>query len=79
MYKQRIYVGASRLFTSQRSVFHSDSEPTAETHPQYAYVIGPFRTKRAAEFMRDFGANNPHCQCVADAERLAKLQAAGKL
>lgn len=40
----------------------------------YMYSIGPFRTRRGADFMAAYGANNPHCQCVADAERLAKAQ-----
>lgn len=39
-------------------------------------VIGPFRTVRGAEFMRQYGEGNPHCQTVGDAERLAKQYAA---
>jgi hypothetical protein len=60
-----------------RSVFYmAVVEPTQEMCPQYSAVIGPFRTKRGAEFMRDHGAGNPHCQTVADAERIAKQIAA---
>jgi len=54
-------------------VFKSATKPTEATHGhQYLAVIGPFRTKAGAEFMANNGWNNPHCQCVADAERLAK-------
>ena len=35
-------------------------------------LIGPFRTVRAAELTAKTGAGNPHIQCVADAERIAK-------
>jgi hypothetical protein len=68
---KRYYVGlrpnASRAVFSMAVV-----EPTQEMCPQYNAVIGPFRTKRGAEFMRDNGAGNPHCQTVQDAERIAK-------
>lgn len=56
-----------------RAVFYmAVVEPTREMCPKYSAVIGPFRTKRGAEFMRDHGAGNPHCQTVRDAERIAK-------
>lgn len=59
-----------------RTVFRSATVPTFETHGQtYVCTIGPFRTKRGAEFMRDHGRGNPHCQCVNDAEHIAKGQA----
>lgn len=68
--KTKIYVGIS---DGKRSVFRSEFEPTFATHGgQFAAVIGPFRTKRGAEFMRDHGRANPHCQCVNDAEHLAQ-------
>lgn len=53
-----------------REVFRATDTPTPEVY-RYAAVVGPFRTKRGAEFMRDHGAGNPHCQCVNDAERIA--------
>lgn len=59
-----------------REVFRAEVTPTAESHPQYKAVVGPFRTSQAARFMRDCGVNNPHVQTVADAERLAKEQPA---
>jgi hypothetical protein len=56
-----------------RSVFYmAVVEPTREMCPQYSAVIGPFRSKQGAEFMAEHGANNPHVQCVADAERIAR-------
>ena len=68
--KTRSYVGIGP--DGNRKVFRSASKPEAETHGSiYSAVIGPFRTVRGAEFMVKFGAGNPHCQTVADAERLA--------
>jgi hypothetical protein len=69
----RLYVGV-RVDNGKRERFRSAVTPTQDTHGQtYIYAIGPFRTVAGAEFMRDYGANNPHCQCVSDAERLARL------
>jgi hypothetical protein len=66
-----LYVGAEKL-SGRRKVFYAKDEPTEATHGTlYSYVIGPFYTVRGAQFMRD-NANNPHCQCVSDAERLAR-------
>lgn len=57
----------------ESEIFKCDYIPTFETHGKiYNYVIGPFLTKRAAVFMKNHGNSNPHCQCVADAEKLAK-------
>lgn len=68
---RRWYVG---LKNGDRHLFYSDSEPTQLSHGSiYNAVIGPFRTKRGACFMVNFGASNPHCQTVSDAERLGKL------
>jgi hypothetical protein len=55
------------------AVFPCEAVPTFESHGHlFAAVVGPFRTKRAAVFMA-MTAPNPHCHCVADAERLVKL------
>jgi len=55
-----------------RTCFSYKETPTQESHGAlYAAVIGPFRTKRGQEFMAKHGAHNPHCRCVADAERLS--------
>jgi hypothetical protein len=70
MKRLRIYVG---IVPGRREVFRSEFTPTWETHGKlYRAVIGPFRTLRGAEYMRLHGAHNPHCQTVADAERLAR-------
>ena len=61
------------LKQARREVFRADRTPTVDTHGRdYDAVIGPFRTLRGARFMRDHGRNNPHCRCVAEAERLVK-------
>ena len=67
----RIYLGLNAA-NYLREVFKFSKTPTKKDTPQYSAVVGPFRTKRAALFMRDCGVNNPHVQCVADAERIAK-------
>lgn len=59
-----------------RFVFRSPTAPTWETHAyKFAACIGPFRTVRGADFCAKYGKGNPHIQCVADAERIAKLYA----
>lgn len=55
----------------------SDTEPTQA--PGDMYAVGPFRTKRAAFLMGMYGEGNPHMQTVADAEHIAKLDAAAEL
>jgi hypothetical protein len=75
---KRLYVGKKR--DGFRELFWSDFVPTYESHGnKYKYAIGPFRTKRGAEFMRDYGEGNPHCRSTNEAEKLAKLLAEGKL
>lgn len=72
----KLYVG--RIAFKPSVIFRAASTPTEATHGHlYAAVIGPFRTKRGAEWMADpvKGQGNPHCRCVADAERLAKKYA----
>ena len=66
----RYFVGC---VDAKREVFRSAEIPTWASHGRlYNAVIGPFRTKQGAEFMAKYGQSNPHCQCVADAERLAR-------
>ena len=70
----RYYVGCTT--EGYYEVFRATSTPTRESHGnKYAAVIGPFDTKRGAVFMAKYGKGNPHCQCVADAERLGKRYA----
>ncbi len=58
-----------------RELFKSASTPTQESHgSKYLCTIGPFKTRRGAIFMRDHGRNNPHCQTVSQAERIAAGQ-----
>lgn len=72
---RRLWVGL--IPGAPRQVFRHTGTPTLESTPQFAVVIGPFRTRRGADFMADpvKGTGNPHCRCVADAERLAAIHA----
>ncbi len=66
----RFYVGCQE---GRREVFKAAATPSQASHGQrYAAVIGPFRTLRAARLMAQQGGTNPHLQCVADAERIAR-------
>lgn len=68
--RKKYYVGVNGL---KRTVFLSATEPTVSTHGHlYKAVIGAFRTKRGAQYMAVYGRNNPHCQNVSQAERLAR-------
>ena len=72
--RTRAYVGVRRDL--RREVFKATRTPTRRRYGRrYAYVVGPFKTVRGARFMADYGANNPHCTCVAQAEWLARQQA----
>lgn len=69
--KTKPYVGIKK--DSSREVVQSSDGPTQELYGHlYSAVIGPFRTQRGARFMAEHGANNPHVQTVADAERIAR-------
>ena len=69
---KQYYVGLTGINT-KREVFFDFRTPTvAQYGKRYGAVIGPFRTKRGAVFMAEYGANNPHCYTVDDAERIAK-------
>ena len=71
MSKRKWYVGVKG---NRREPFASAYKPTQSSTPEYAAVIGPFVTKRGACFMAEHGANNPHIQTVADAERIAQAE-----
>lgn len=74
----RLYLGIGRNpdGTLRRIVFRSDLRPETVTHGHlYSACVGPFRTRRGAEFARVHGLGNPHCRSVADAERLARKYA----
>jgi hypothetical protein len=71
MKRAKFYVGA-RNKDGKKEVFKSVETPTQTSHGhRYGYSIGAFRTKRAAEYMRD----NPMCQTVHEAEAKAKVLA----
>ena len=70
----RWYIGCVQDFclgTYHYEAFQHAGNPTPETTPRYTYVVGPFRTKRAAKWAEEFGARNPHFGSVADAERIS--------
>jgi hypothetical protein len=72
--RKQYYVGLKS--TMGREVFTADTEPTEQSHgARFAAVIGPFQTKRGAEFMAQYGQGNPHLQTVYDAERIARAEA----
>lgn len=66
--------GMGSAIATSDEVFVCEQVPTETSHGnQYAFVIGPFRTRRGAEYMAAYGGDgNPHCITVADAEKLAK-------
>jgi len=68
--RTRLYVGYT---LGAMAVFRSATEPTFKSHGHlYNAVIGPFQTRRGADFMAQYGRNNPHVQHVRDAERIAR-------
>jgi len=72
---RRYYVGLKD--GGKRETFRSAETPTEGSHGRlYLAVIGPFKTRRGAEFMAEYGGGNPHLQCVDDAERIARRRAA---
>jgi len=74
MKRKKWYVG---IKGTSRIAFATATEPTELSHGSYNAVVGPFRTKRGARFMAKYGSyNNPHCQTVQQAEKLAKKQEA---
>lgn len=68
---RRLWVGVKG---NSRTVFRHAGEPSAETHPQFTCAIGPFRTRRGADYMAA-SRNAPNCQTVRDAEQLAAIHA----
>ncbi len=75
--RKRVYVGFRH--DRHREVFRTTRIPTRRQYGRrYAYVVGPFKTVRGARYMAEYGANNSHCTCVAQAEWLAKQQAKGR-
>lgn len=72
--RKRWYIGCRNDFCLgdySYEAFASAETPAKGVAP-YMYVVGPFRTKRAALWAEKYGKRNPHFGCVGDAERLAK-------
>lgn len=75
MIKSRVYVGVCKKENTtsipfERKVFKTIYNPPSRlTHPEYCYVIGPFKTVRAAKWCAD----HPHsmCQTVKEFEHAA--------
>lgn len=68
--RRRYFVGVKT--GKQRTLFAYIGIPTATSHPEHDYVIGPFRSYKGAALMASaVAANNPCIQTVADAERIA--------
>ncbi len=69
MKRFRWYVGA---IENKFVAFTSVANPTYASHGTlYRYVVGPFRTKRAAMWAQRFGWSNPHFTDVDAAELFA--------
>lgn len=69
-----IYVGYHTA-KEQYDIVRCSDRPTEAMLGAYSPFIGPFKTLRAAQFMASPAArNNPHCRCVADAERITKRE-----
>lgn len=75
LFTKRIIEGAEVTDNGKMEVFKSVETPTQTSHGhRYGYSIGPFRTKRAAEWMRD----NPMCRSVWEAEDATKAKKEAK-
>jgi len=69
LFTKRLIEGAEVTDNGKLEVFKSVEAPTRMSHGhRYGYSIGPFVTKRGAEYMRD----NPMCQTIGEAELKAK-------
>jgi len=59
--------------TLKYHAFNSLPYPSRETMGnEYLYVVGPFKTKRAAKWAEKYAYDNPHFNTVEDAERISK-------
>lgn len=55
-----------------REIFHSAKKPTQETHGEYAFSIGPFRTLAEAEAVRD--VDRVKLRCVSATVTLSQVE-----
>lgn len=66
-----IFIGRNK---GEWKIFRPKTTPTFKSHGHlYTCSVGPFRTIRGARYMVRYGENNPHCRCVQEAEKLAKM------
>ena len=72
----RPYVGIT--VDGKREVFRA-AKPNRKTHGRYVALVGPFKTRGAAEVMSRQMGKNPHIRCVTDAENAAKKVKAVKV
>lgn len=69
--KRKYYIGQRRDSHTARELIYSESEPTYHSHRgTYSYAIGPFRTKRGAQWALE---HRYAWETVAQAERLAAV------
>ena len=73
---KRYYVGHKAGQWLQMTVVLIDGEPSEQKTPHFSAVTGPFRTRRAAEWMVRCGYGC-HFDSIAEAERLALLDDVG--
>ena len=75
MTRPKPYVGKRRA-DDKVETFRSDTTPTAETHPQYRIVYGPFTTVRGAhEWVAIYNAGYMTTQDAAEESAQAKAVA----
>lgn len=79
-FRKRWYVGVPARAMGRYVAFQCAYHPTKKKQGgRFAYVIGPFRTARAARWAERFGFGNPHFTHVNAAEKIARLWEGPKL
>lgn len=69
--KNQYWIGIHKETGNRFEIIDPETPARGGKYPEFCAVIGPFRTRRGAAYMRDFGTNNPHLQSADDADRLA--------
>ena len=70
--KRKHFIGVTR--TGRFVAFTTIEEPTESNFcNSYIALIGPFSTRKAADWAEKYGRGNPHFQTVNDAEKLCRL------
>lgn len=74
-FRARWFVGVPAKAGEGYRAFQLRYRPTqAKQGRRFSYVIGPFRSKRAALWAEKFGFGNPAFTGVEAAERISKLR-----